>query len=406
MEQISIEETKSIINKIFRQASSGKISIESEHAKNSPWLYYTKFYAKVGGCLLKNGEDIFAEKHQKAQISEKDSLVPIVQIPNAQTLALLTQRYLNIAQKVFIQDINKFDYTQESFKEMLFLGLLINTTNFDRNNFLSFIETRTKMLENQLKTGHFVITNHFPADNKTECTLKIILQKNSCFLEAPYRFTPSFSLGDDTHDLPTITFGIIGDTVHIFAIQAKNIIREKQQEQKKEALTTDKQPKKKTLKDILCRTLFRVNKGIDKEDQIGKISPYALSSLAIFLSVMKKEGIKHIVAPNFMPLRYQTNLSGEENYFEQNGKGFLEEPTFNQVVEKHNDQQRRITDNFALTLLRYCHHFDGCTFDYDSIKQQLEITLSNKSSSQENMIEDIDKVCKTPIGLKESVKEK
>ena len=60
MEKVSLEETKKLINKILKQANSGFLEVDStDSAYSGPWKFYTKFYAKVGDNLFKNGEDIF-----------------------------------------------------------------------------------------------------------------------------------------------------------------------------------------------------------------------------------------------------------------------------------------------------------------------------------------------------------
>ncbi len=384
MEQISIEETKSIINTIFQQASAGKFEFASSGSfYNSPWFFFTKFYAKVGNRLLKNGEDIFDPQSKHTPPSEDDFKTPIFQIPNVEAFALLTQAYLNIATKFFLADKEYFSYSDEAFKEKLFLDLLANTTNYDRNNILSYIEMRTKMLENELQTGHFLL------NQSSGFSVKTMILKNKSMLEGPYRFTPYF-LGENEEKffLPSITFALVDDTVHIFVIQAK---KEKQ---------TGPLAKK------LDRYFRKVNKDVDMEDIIGQVSPNALISLTLFLSIMQKEGIKNVIAPNFMPVRYLINLNGEENYFNREKKGLDEETSLEEITEKHNRQQFGITNKFTYTLLRYCHHFDGCEFDYNSIKEQLEIQLENKHTPQDNIIFDIDKTCKAPLGVRNKSKEK
>lgn len=388
MENISLEETKKLINKIFKQANSGFLEVDStDSAYSGTWKYYTQFYAKVGNNLFKNGEDIFQTAPNKTETTKDDFLVPIIQIPDAEAFASLVQKYIQIAEKFYVADKNRFSLYDETLREKLFLDLITNTTNFDRNNILSYIETRTKMLENPMKTGHFLI------GETPEFSIKASLLKNPSMLEAPYRFTTYFigESNDKTENkfnLPTITFGVVDDTVYIYAIQAK-----------KEKQTTPLAKK-------LDRHFRKVNKDVDMEDIIGQVSPNALVALTMFLSVMQKEGIKKVVAPNFMPLRYKTNLMGEENYFKNNGTGLLEEKSLEEIVEKHNRQQFGITNKFTYTLLRYCHHFDGCAFNYDDIKEQSVINLSKDNTPQDNLVQELDKLCKSSLGLREASKQK
>ncbi len=388
MSTISLEETKRIINKIFKQANAGYFEIDSTDSKYSgPWKYFSKFYAKVNGVILKNGEDIFAPATAQFTITEDDFKTPIIQIPDAEAFANMMQNYLQIAEDFYLSDKAKFAYYDESFREKLVLDIFMNTTNFDRHNILSYLETRTKMIETPLKTRHFLL------DQTPDFAIKASVLKNPSMLEAPYRFTTYFECeNEDKFFLPSITFGIIENTVYIYAIQAK---REKQ---------TNAISKK------LDRYMRKVNKDVDMEDIIGQVSPSALVALTIFMSAIKKEGIKTVVAPNFMPLRYQTNLMGEENYFKRSINGETDKKMLDDILEKveekHNRQQFAITNKFTYTLLRYCHHFDGCKFDYDSIREQSVITLSKENSPQDNIIQDIDKICKSSLGLKEADKQK
>ena len=385
MEKITLEETKAIINKIFSQANLGFIEVDTtDSAYNGTWKYHSKFYTKVGDTLIKNGDDIFkATNKAKNSINENDFFTPIIQIPDIEIFARLTQTYLQIAENFYIADKQNFSYYDHTFRERLFLDLITNTTNFDRNNILSYIENRTKMLENVLQTQSFQL------GEIKNYTLKADLLKNPSMLEAPYRFTSYFiDTNKDKFILPTITFGLIADTAYIFAIQAK------------------KEKQTNYISKELDRFFRKTNKDVDMQDIIGQVSPNALVALTIFLSAMKKEGIKKVVAPNFMPIRYQTNLMGEEYFFNQNGKGLLEEQSLEQIQEKHNRQQFGITNKFTYTLLRYCYHFDGTKFDYDDIRQQSVLTITKENKPQDNLINEIDKLCSHPLGIRDFSKQK
>lgn len=384
MEEMSLEETKRIINRIFNQANAGVCEIDTTDSQyTGPWKFYTKFYAKVGGIILKNGEDLFAKHNKQKEITEDDFVTPIFQIPDAEIFATLVDDYLAVAEKFFISDKARFAFYDDTFKEKLILDLLVNSTNFDRHNLFSYIKTRTQMIETDLNCSSFLL------DENGEFKTKALFAKNPSLLEAPYRFTPFFvDETNNTFQLPTITFAVINDTLYIFSIQAK------------------KQKQTNPLAKKLDRHFRKVNKDINSEDIIAQVSPNALVSLAMFLSILQKEGMKNVVAPNFMPLRYKTNLAGDLNHFNVKKEGIAGEKTVEEIYEKHDRQQFSITNKFAYTLMRYCHHFDGCKIHYDDIREQIQISLSKNNHPQDNLIQEVDKLCDKTLGLRENEKQK
>ena len=386
METNTIEQTKRALNKIFSQATTGVCKLESREFGN--WNFFVKFYSKIDGILHKTQDDIFSKPHKQSTTYNSDFSVPTIQIPNLEHFVEVVDDYLKIAKDFFADDKQYFALTEEAFTEKLVLDLFVSATNFDFNSPISYIEQRAKQLQNKVKTGTFMIGH---MDNlSVTCQIK----KNHSNLEGPYKMAIMLSnlSGNDEFTLPSITFGIVDNTLYLYTLQNK---KEKQ---------TSPLSKK------LDRFFRKVNKDVDMEDIIGKVSPNALVALTIFLSTMKKEGITKVVAPNFMPVRYCANLNADKNHYIQKtdfslyGDGCEEviELHLNQIDENHNKNQFNITNKFTYTLLRYCHHFDETTFDYDDLRQQATLTLSKGNSAQENILTDIDGICTHSLNLREN----
>ncbi len=312
--------TKHVIEKIFKQAEEGLIKIEPKDKLF--WRFYVRFSTNIEG-----------------NNAGKNLNCPILHIPDYKTFVEKTENYLKKAKDFYILDQDYFNLDDEAFLEKLFLDMVVNMSNIDCFNVYEYIDKRTKFLDYKPKCENFYLGELLGAQMRAN------ISKNRSNLEAPYKFKISLQNEEDKSTLPYITFAIIDDKAYVYAIQnAQN---------KNESSLSKK----------VDRYLRKLNKGVDMEDIVANISTNALASLVVFSSYMKEQGIKEIIAPDFLPIRETATLK-----------------------ERHDEDQYNMTNKFMYLFLRYNFHFDKCTADYDDVKNEMHMSLNNNSTQNDNII--------------------
>ena len=241
------------------------------------------------------------------------------------------------------------------------MDLIVNATNYDLNNIEEYVVQRTKMLQAKTVYENVVVLGDCQGG-----TIYGKIMKAKSNLEGPYCFHCWITQNEERFILPYIYFGNENKTINLYAIQALKVKQE------------NKFAKK------MDRFFRKANKGVDMEDEIlSQVSPNALISLVVFMAYQKLHGANAINAVNFMPIRYNANLTTGQLKLE-------ESEDENEFLEKHDRNQFNITNRFMNTLIRYAHHF-GYEFEYDEIKEKLVIDLTAKETIvEENIILDID----------------
>lgn len=374
--------TTEILNNLFLQAKSGVIKIDSyDNDVFGPLCFYTKFFTNIEGHLnvnlnqKKEFENKLLSQQNLSQISflPSDAQTMTLIIPDFNSFVSACEKYLEKAEAFYTYDKAYFALTQNSHKQKLLLDLIVNATPFDLSNIIPYIESRTRMLENPLKEQIFDIDNEI----LPEITLKCAISKNLSNMEAPYKFEIAFfDQENNKFKLPSITFGKDGQNINVYAIQ------------------TQKQKQTNPLAKKLDRYLRKLNLKVDENDYIANISPNALASLTIFISAMKKEGIKDFVAYPYMPLRYESNLSAKKRVH-------TDKELLTQTVEEHDRIQYNITNKLIYSLARYSFHFDNFVFDYDDIKflahlNEIDNHIFRKDG---NIIYELDKLISYPLDI-------
>lgn len=274
------------------------------------------------------------------------------------------KNYLSQAREFYINDKDYYELDDMSFDEKLFMDLFANMTNFDFENIDKYLSQRTKMLseENNYSLGSTVIGTFEGAD------VEISILKNTSNLEAPLRFRTILRDGEERFLLPDITFGVIDDCLHVYAVQRK---RDEQ---------TSKTAKK------FDRYFRKFNKGIDMNDEItSQISTNALAAVTIFLAYFKNQNINEVKAFGFMPLRYNSKV-------ETAIMKLKNETEFEEFLEENDRNQFNITNKFFNTLFRYAHHF-GLNVEYDEIHECLDMNLEEKKTvDADNVIHHLDEI--------------
>ena len=336
--EINNSYVEQILNKILIQTENGKIEIgDDEFGK---WTYYVELL--TSDSKKENNGEIAFKIQNKAQFIEN------------------LKEYLIIAKHFYEKEKFYFDLNDEGFHEKLILNLFINATNFDLNNMESYVKQRTNMLKDEnLVCDKIVVGKYLDAD------IIIEIIKNMSNLEGPYKFNILFDNNLDSFYLPSITFGKIKKELFVYCLQG------------------EKEKQTNRLAKNLDRHFRKANKDVDMEDEIlSQVSVSALIALTIFLAFEKNQGINKINAYNFMPVRYNSNLTA--------GKLRAKDEEQKQIFEEWQDRnQFNISNKFFNTLIRYAHHFD-LNFDYDDICEKLEMKLKDNKKKTGNIIYDIE----------------
>lgn len=299
----------------------------------------------------------FATKKQ-GKVDILDSDVPVIDIPDYDLFVKKVKSYLSKAYDFYKNDMSFFTLDQDEFFEKLFVDLLINATYYDTQNIYNYIDFRKEMLDNTFAEGEFDI-GYF-GDYVVEA--KIV--KNLSNLESPYRFEVGFFNKDQGwFKLPRIAFGAIDDKIYLYAVQTSKF----------------KQTSEATKK--LDRYFRKIGKGVDEQTIESNVSPNALVSLAIFNSFMRKNGYKKVIAPDYLPIRYEINKHAKIN-------NSLPE-SVEEALENHDRDQFNMTNKLMYLFLRYNLHFDKANAQYDEDKGTMSIELKSQNGKG-NIIYELD----------------
>ena len=162
---------------------------------------------------------------------------------------------------------------------------------------------------------------------------------------------------NESFTLPKITFGFDNNkNVHVYSIQNK------------------KNLEKTPIFKKLDRHFRAVNKNIDPEDDIAKVSPSALVAFTIFATYMEDNGIKNFKFHSYMPLRYQAhyNQTFYQTFDEEEAIKAADKIEFNAV------------NKFINCAQRFCHHFPNSTLDYEDLTTHFLLWLTHILKSMTN----------------------
>lgn len=313
------EKTKQIVDKIFKQAENGVIKIGDDV---DFWTFYVNFSTNI------EGKD-----------SSHNSHLPVVHIPNYDLFIEKTSEYLEKAKDFYALDQDYFDLKDDGFVEKLFMDLMINLSNMDCYDVYSYINKRSKFLDYKPACENLRIGNILDSQ------IQANISKNHSNLEAPYRFKISIQNDKEKTSLPYLTFAIENDKAYVYAIQNA--------QDKNESSLSKK----------IDRYFRKLNKGVDMEDIVANVSTNAFASLVIFSAYMREQGIKEIIAPDFLPIRDTARFK-----------------------ERHDEDLYNMTNKFMYLFLRYNFHFDKCIADYDEMKNEMHLSLNNNSTPNDNII--------------------
>ena len=352
-----------IVTEYFDDASHGCVTLET-NTDNHPWKFGVHFYTNIEG-----------------KSSACDNLVPEVQIPNYTAFLAAIDTYLSHAKEFYFDDQDYFDLTDKGFTKKLISDIFASATNYDLHDIIPYIETRTKLLKNQLPPEQFELGSINGA------TISAKIKKNRSNLEGPYNMEFFAEKNKELYPLPSVTFGIADNNVYVYAIKyfdSKHI--DAKTKQTIHTIVDGKPVLDTPFKQDMQEFLHGITRNSHAKGVERNVSPNSLVSLSLFLSFLKDSPTTEIVAPNFMPIRYETNRSAVEQRAHKNHLSVDEQ------FEKHDNDQNNITNKFMYLFARYNHHFPECELDYDEIREEMRLSLAKTKSTGENLIYQLDKI--------------
>lgn len=368
MNSVQMVDIEPILIEIFDQTEKGKVEIGEDYNK---WVYDLKFFVKTPGRKLGKIDGI------------------VLNIPNWENFVSNVAEYLEASDWFFDGYKEYMDLNDRDALKDRILHLLVNISSRDCDDIYKYVKARTKMFQSQDMSGSTFLGRLNIPDNQLkhfagleQTGIRALISKNNyamAHFEAPYSFTPFFN-GEQrsSFELPSIIYGIADDKIYVVAIQ--NLRKEKQ---------TSPFAKK------MDRFLRKVNSGFDEkslseeEQELALVSPNALVSLSIFAQFMQDRGLRKIVAPAFLPVRYSNKVEG--------AKRKLEPEQLTSALERTDEIQYNMTNKFTNTLFRFSRHFPrtSCQYDDTTMTTYLDVDTT-KPNGTDNIIYDITKSVESP----------
>lgn len=335
--------TKMMINDLAENLNMGNIGFQT--SDSIPWFFYVKLNTNIEG--MKN---------------IVDERLPVWKIENIERTSELLDEYLTYAKVFYEGDKDYFNLLTSQFDKKLIFDLVVNATNYDLENFDEYVEKKTRILKTKVNKGSFNFGEIELPFGKAN--VNAIIRKTPSKLEGPYKMIISLESELGKFTLPAITFGLEKNKAYVYAVQAK------------------KEKEENELAKKLDRYFRKFNKDIDLDELEGKVSPNALASTVIFFEYLKKLGIKRVVAPVYMPVRYFSRLLKNEGLEDINNN---ERQKNEELIDR---DQFSMTNRFSANLLRYSLHFAECSFGFNDMTDEinLEFSKSNKKSLGDNEI--------------------
>lgn len=252
--------------------------------------------------------------------------MPIVDVPNYELFREKLGDYLVKARDFYAYYSVLLADSDKEYERLLFAYLFFNMDLNDLENVCDFLDKRTQML-NGIDFKRVQSMGKF-----RDCYVEGEVVRSGPGMEGPVGCLVKLR-DKELAKFHIVFYGIENDKVHIFGIQNPFHKSWRNEANKK-----------------YDRLFRKLNKGIDEEDELHKVTPTALATLTFFMANMKKQGYKEFYAHDFMPIRYYSN---EENLKSE------DEETREELSEEHDEIQGNITDKFIRTLYRFAHHFDN-----------------------------------------------
>lgn len=325
--------TEQIFDEILKEASEGQVCLPTT-TENSSWKFFVRFFDSTSKNL-----------------PQDTGLFPILKITNKKTLLEKIENYLSDAKEFYSFEQEHWDLSDEGFEKKLIFDLFINASASDFENFMPYVDLRSEQLH-----VHFSKKPQFLGKYE-DLSVFGKIEKSMSNLESPYKFEIQFRNENDKYVLPKIYFGIDHDkNIHVYAIQNK------------------KELEKTPLFKKLDRHFRAVNKNVDPEDEIAKVSPSSLVALTIFASYFESFEMNNLIFHSYMPLRYQSHKSTAD----------LKTNNIELATEEADRIEFNTTNKLLNCASRFAFHFPNSEFNFNDYTGQATLKVDTLFPEYEN----------------------
>lgn len=365
-----------LLYEIINEASFGKVVIDGDD-----------FQIAFNTIIYDNNKEVFNNL--------QDNNYPSLIIKNKNIFLEKLTKYI----KLFFRHGRKtpnFSKNVERNKIKLIISFIFaNATTEDFLNPINLLNRNIQFLKDN--TFSYLDDSIYTEElnNFLNSSIKIKNTMQSVFMETPNRIDMSFIKNIEglnvEYILPSISYGIVEENnekvCYIYTLLHPKVKKPKNPIQEK----YDKK---------ISREMYKINSGVSENESeeyktynnqndyypenISDVSPSAVLSLVIFISLLFKENITRIKAVPYLPIRFLArDISINDN--ERKSK-------INEMQERNIIIQRNITDKFIRTFRRVSYHFSNFNINYFpyEINEYMEISLSNFDSHFNNdVLEDI-----------------
>ena len=325
-------------NEILKETAKGRVDCNM--------MYNILFKTKI------NGKTIYSLDSNI--VKNNNLLIPTLIIEDVNKFNDSLISYYNKAKEFYKDKINK----EDNFDKTIITLLWNNLTEDDFKNPVNYINRYIDFMNNPIILNNDYVNIGY--SNILDSNIEICLKQEPINEETPYGLYIRSRKENLYYEFPVVRIGISKDKAYIYAVQQK----------KNKELENEENYNYEI---YIHRKLFKVNAGFIKEENadniinpenITGISPSALISLTITLSILESSGIKKIEVPTFLPVRYNAK---EISYMIK--KDLLEEKGYdvesiNNMIHQYEENHEQIQRNLSDKLLRY---FRRIEYNFDNI---------------------------------------
>ncbi len=273
---------------------------------------------------------------------------------------------------------------EHNYIKFLMSYLMVNASTEDFVNPINYMDRYMAFLEddtfNHLNDGlEIELEGVFDG-----CKMRIKNSVQGIMMETPNKISISIvkESGDDEFEykLPDVSYGISTNKDGKRECYVYSLLNPKE----KKELTEEELRFKK----IINRLLYKVNNGVEVEDDeeeisdISKVSPSAVLSLVTFLTILKDKDITYIKGVPYLPIRYLSREIVSNEYTSEDRE---------KLLDRNEKIQRNVTDKFVRVFMRAAYHFEDSEvmmlpYEYDEF---LHFKFGSSLNTNNSLLNDV-----------------
>ena len=345
-------------NQVLKEIATGRV--------DCGMMYNVLFKARINNETLYNLD--------KNIVKNNSLLIPTLIINNKKEFDESLIKYYEKAKYFYEGKIDK----EDNFQKTILTLLWNNATEDDFKHPIEYINRYISYLDKPLDIELNKYQN-IGYSKTLESNIEICLKEEPINEETPFGLYIRSTKNNLYYEFPVVRFGIHKNKAYIYAVQQK----------KNKDLENEENYK---YEKFIHRKLFKVNENFEKEENIDNItnpenltgiSPSALISLSITLSLLNNKNITEIEVPTFLPIRYNAK---EISYIIR--KKLLEEKgydveTINNLIHDYEEHHEQIQRNLSDKLLRYFRRLEYHFNNINVISHPYELDCNTHLSLKE-----------------------